>query len=60
MPVIRRVSVEYTLSGTSPEQRDAIERAHEFHHRGCAVSRSLEAAIEIETSLVLETPPAAD
>lgn len=60
VPVIRRVSVEYTLSGTSPDQRQAIERAHDVHHRGCAVSRSLEAAIEINTTLVLETPTLAD
>lgn len=53
VPVIRRVTVEYVLSGTASEDRDAIERAHSVHHRGCAVSRSLEAAIEIDTSLVL-------
>jgi uncharacterized OsmC-like protein len=53
VPVIRRVTVEYVLSGTAPEDRGAIERAHSVHHRGCAVSRSLEAAIEIDTSLTL-------
>ena len=53
VPVIRSVRVYYTLSGTSPEQRETIERAHRVHHRACAVSRSLETAIDIRTTLTL-------
>lgn len=53
VPVIRRVEVRYELSGTHAEDREKIERAHAVHHRGCAVSRSLEAAIDISTSLRL-------
>jgi uncharacterized OsmC-like protein len=53
VPVIRRVEVRYVLAKTREEDREKIERAHAVHHRGCAVSRSLEAAIDITSTLRL-------
>jgi uncharacterized OsmC-like protein len=53
VPVLRRVEVAYTLNGTEPADREKIERAHAVHDRGCAVSRSLSAAIDITTTLTL-------
>jgi uncharacterized OsmC-like protein len=53
VPVIRRIAVTYRLTNTAPGDRSVIERAHAVHHRACAVSRSLERAIEIVTSLEL-------
>ena len=54
VPVIRRINVEYVLYGTDPSHRDKIERAHTHHHKACAVSRSVEAAIDITTNLTLK------
>jgi hypothetical protein len=51
VPVIRQISVAYHLAGIAPGDRVAVERAHAVHRRACAVSRSLERAIEIRTSL---------
>lgn len=53
VPVIRAIEVRYTLRGTGEDQREKVERAHSVHHRGCAVSRSLERAIAISTVLTL-------
>jgi organic hydroperoxide reductase OsmC/OhrA len=54
VPTIRAVTVSYLLSNTDPADHEKIGRAHAVHHRACAVSRSLEAAIEISTNLRLE------
>ena len=54
VPVIRSVEVAYVLSNTDPADHEKIRRAHAVHDRACAVSRSLEAAIAISTSLRLD------
>ncbi|MGH2936589.1 MAG: OsmC family protein [Solirubrobacterales bacterium] len=54
VPMIEAVEVRYRLRGTRPEDRTRIERAHAVHHRACAVSRSLEGAFEVSTSLEIE------
>lgn len=53
VPVIRQITVVYGLAGIAPSDRAKAERAHAVHHRACAVSRSLEKAIEIATALEL-------
>lgn len=50
--VIRRIHVTYKLEGARAH-RAVVERVHGFHARKCPVYRSLEAAIEITTSLEL-------
>ncbi len=49
--VVRRIHVDYHLKGTTEEQREAAERAHEFHAAYCPVARSIEDSIEITTAL---------
>ena len=51
--VLRRIHVVYTLQA-APGQQETIERVHGFHARFCPVYRSLEAAIQITTELVIE------
>jgi uncharacterized OsmC-like protein len=51
VPLLKRIVVRYELAGSDPERRDRVDRAHDRHHRACAVSRSLEAAIDIRTEL---------
>jgi uncharacterized OsmC-like protein len=53
VPIIRAIEVRYSLSGTRADERDKIERALAVHHRACAVSRTLDCAIEISTVLEL-------
>jgi uncharacterized OsmC-like protein len=53
VPVLRNVTVRYRLSAPADADRAVIERAHAVHHQACAVSRSLQAAIEISTELEL-------
>ncbi len=53
VPLIRAIEVRYRLSGTHPDQRDKVQRAHAVHHRACAVSRSVDRAIDITTVLEL-------
>lgn len=53
VPIIRTVEVRYRLSGTDAAEKEKIERALAVHHKACAVSRSLESAIEINTLLEL-------
>lgn len=50
--VLKRIVVRHTLR-VAPEQREAAERLHDVYQRGCAVSRSIEAALEIDSELVL-------
>jgi organic hydroperoxide reductase OsmC/OhrA len=54
VPQLKRILVSYRLSAPAGADRAVIDRAHALHHRACAVSRSLEAAIEIRTELKLE------
>jgi uncharacterized OsmC-like protein len=49
--VIRSVEVSYRLAGIPEAQRELAERAHRVHERGCPVSRSLEGAFEVTTTL---------
>ncbi len=53
VPVIRSIEVRYTLNGTSEDEHEKIQRAHAVHHRACAVSRSVDRAIDIRTVLEL-------
>jgi organic hydroperoxide reductase OsmC/OhrA len=53
VPLLKRVTVQYHLSVPPGADRSVIEHAHSVHHRACAVSRSLEAAIAITTELEL-------
>jgi uncharacterized OsmC-like protein len=53
VPTIRSVAVSYVLANADPADHEKINRAHAVHDRGCAVSRSLEAAIAISTTLQL-------
>jgi uncharacterized OsmC-like protein len=53
VPIIRAIEVRYRLSGTLRDDRAKIRRAHAVHHKACAVSRSVEQAIEIKTVLEL-------
>lgn len=50
--VIRRIHVTYQLADAE-SHREVVERVHGFHARKCPVYRSLEAAIEITTSVEL-------
>lgn len=50
--VIRRIHVTYTLENGAAH-RDIVERVHGFHARKCPIFRSLEAAIDITTSVEL-------
>jgi uncharacterized OsmC-like protein len=54
VPMIDAVEVRYRLRGTQAEDRVKIDRAHAVHHRACAVSRSLEGAFDVSTSLCIE------
>ncbi len=49
--VIKRIHVTYRGVTIPEDRREAAERALEAHADGCPVARSLEAAIEITTSL---------
>ena len=50
--IIRRIRVKYKLR--APEsQREVIERVHNMHVARCPVARSIEGAIEVETSYEL-------
>jgi uncharacterized OsmC-like protein len=53
VPVIRAIEVRYRLAGTHPDDQERVKRAHAVHHRACAVSRSVERAIDITTALEL-------
>jgi uncharacterized OsmC-like protein len=50
--VVKRIHVAYTLQA-DPQQRDTIERVHEFHAGKCPVARSISPAIDITTSYEL-------
>jgi len=54
VPQLKRIVVSYRLVAPADADRTVIDRAHAVHHRACAVSRSLEAAIEIRTELDVE------
>jgi uncharacterized OsmC-like protein len=49
--VVKKISVVYTLSGVSEEQKETVERVHSRHAEWCPVARSISPQIEIETHL---------
>ncbi len=51
--VIRRIHVQYWLSGVAEDQVAAAERAHAAHAERCPVARSIREAIEVTTELHL-------
>ncbi len=51
--VIRRIHVEYWLSGVPADRVAAAERAHETHAGYCPVARSIRDAIDVTTELHL-------
>lgn len=53
VPMIRTIEVRYTLSGTGENEHEKVQRAHAVHQKACAVSRSVEQAIDIRTVLRL-------
>lgn len=52
--VVRRIDVRHRLQLASEDQRSAAQRAHDVHVRGCAVHRSIGAAVKITTTLHIE------
>jgi uncharacterized OsmC-like protein len=52
--VLRRVHVKLELRA-APEHRETAERVHGFYADSCPLYRSLKAAIDITTELVLVT-----
>ena len=50
--VLKRIHVRYRLEASEAD-RETIERVHGFHAKFCPVYRSIEAAIDITTSLDL-------
>jgi hypothetical protein len=53
--VLKRIHVKLELTA-APEHRDVAERVHGFFADACPLYRSLRAAIEITTELVLPQP----
>ncbi len=51
--VIRRIHVTYRLKA-GEEQRETIERVHDFHADKCPVYRTLHDSIAITTEYLLE------
>lgn len=51
VPRLTRIVVRYRFQAPPAVDSDAVERAHAVHHRGCAVSRSIESAVDITTEL---------
>lgn len=54
--IIKRIHVTYHLNADKSE-RDTAERVLGFHARHCPVARSIEAAIDITTSLEMRPQP---
>ncbi len=53
--VIRRIHVTYRLRVDGDADRDKIERAFEHHMPRCPIYRSIAPAIDVTTSLEVET-----
>jgi len=51
--VIKRIHVTYTLNLDPDADREKVGRAFEHHMPRCPVYRSISAAIDVTTSLVL-------
>jgi organic hydroperoxide reductase OsmC/OhrA len=50
--VIERITVNYRIA-VPEDRREEVERVHGFHARFCPVARSLEGAIDVQTTLEL-------
>ena len=55
MLVLKRIHVRYRLEA-SEQQRETVERVHEFHARFCPVYRSIEGSIDVTTEFELVEP----
>ena len=55
--IIKRIHVTYHLTADESE-RETVERVLGFHASHCPVARSIEAAIDITTSLEMRAPAA--
>lgn len=51
--VLKRIRVRYALR-IPPGAEDTARRAHQVHHDGCPVYRSIGACVQIETRLELD------
>ena len=49
--IVRKITVEYRLSGVSESDKPTVERVHGFHADKCPVARSISPQIEIKTTL---------
>jgi uncharacterized OsmC-like protein len=49
--VVRRIRVQYTLTGCPEDQREAAERAHAFHAQRCPVAKTIQGCVDIRTQL---------
>jgi uncharacterized OsmC-like protein len=49
--VIKRIRVRYLLKDCPADQRDAAERAHQFHASRCPVAKTIGGCVEISTQL---------
>ncbi len=49
--IVRKITVEYRLSGVSEDDKPTVERVLGFHADKCPVARSISPQIEIETTL---------
>ena len=51
MLVVKRIHVEYQLSGVESGQRETVERVLGFHADKCPIARSISPQIAITTSV---------
>jgi len=49
--IVRKITVEYRLSGVSEDDKPTVERVLRLHADKCPVARSISPQIEIETTL---------
>jgi uncharacterized OsmC-like protein len=49
--VVKRIHVEYQLTGVDEDQQKTVERVLEFHADKCPVARSISPQIAITTSV---------
>lgn len=51
--MVKRIHVTYHLEADEND-RETIERVHDVHAEHCPVARSIQAAIDISTEVVIE------
>lgn len=49
--VVKRIHVNYQLSGVDPDQHETVERTLGFHADKCPVARSISPQVAITTSV---------